>query len=436
MHISKKITTFAPQLNNHLHSNSKIMFGVDTLIKLFCCALLSLMAVQWIFFRILKIAKIKHLEDVPDARKIQKQPTPFLGGLAVFFGLSIGLILAACLFPEAKNLLPVLLCCTVMLYVGSIDDVLGINPGIRAIIEALTILGLIYSTNMCIDSFHGLWGIEAFSWYWGVPLTVFVGVGIINAFNMIDGVNGLSSLLCIACSSLLGAIFYKMGDPADAALAFCFAGALATFAVHNIFGRKSCMFIGDGGTMVMGLLVSWFVIRIMSHQGLANNQMDALGMNTIAMLLAVVCVPVFDTLRVMFTRIARRKSPFAPDKTHLHHLFIELGYSHIFTSLMEVLLGVLVTLIWYLSYKVGLNIEMQLYIVLAAAFLIIGGTTAVLSYCIAHEDIKKRIYDQSTKSHPKDTKWWCYIRQLVDYRAFELDQDVEEYEHKKTKFNN
>ncbi len=411
------------------------MPGFDTIIKLFCCAFVSLIAVQWIFFRILKIAKIKHLEDVPNARKLQKQPTPVLGGIAVFFGLTLGIILAVILFPEAKSLLPVMLAAMVMLYIGSIDDVLGISAWVRALIEALTILGLIYGSGMCIDSFHGLWSIHSFSWGWGIPLTIFVGVGLINAFNMIDGVNGLSSMVCIVCALFLGTIFYKMSDPADAALAFCFAGSLVTFSMHNIFGRKSCMFIGDGGTMVMGLLVSWFVIRIMSSQGLANGQMDMWGMNTIAMLLAVVSVPVFDTLRVMFMRIIHKKSPFNPDKTHLHHLFIALGYSHIFTTLSEVTLGVVVTLSWYLSYKLGMNLEWQLYITVIAAFLFIGGTTASLLYCTSHEQVKNRIYQKASLSHPKDTRWWYYVRQLMDYRAYDVDQDFEENGYKKNKFS-
>lgn len=411
------------------------MPGYDTILKLFCCAFASLIAVQWIFFRILKIAKIKHIEDIPDARKLQKEPTPVLGGLAVFFGLTIGLIFASILFPETRNLLPVLLACTVMLYIGSIDDILGISAGVRAIIEALTILGLIYSSGMCIDSFHGLWGISSFSWYWGVPLTVFVGVGLINAFNMIDGVNGLSSLVCIVCALFLGTIFYKMADPADAALAFCFAGSLMTFSMHNIFGRKSNMFIGDGGTMVMGLLVSWFVIRIMSCEGLANNQMDAIGMNVIAMLLAVVSVPVFDTVRVMFMRIAHKKSPFVPDKTHLHHLFISLGYSHIYTTIVEVLLGMLVTITWYLSYKLGLNVEWQLYVTILGAILFIGGTTISLLYCNSHEEIKTRLYNKNMQSHPKDSRWWYYVRQLMDYRVDEINQTGDNA-YKKSKFNN
>lgn len=410
------------------------MYGFDVIFKLFCCAFVSLLAVQWIFYRILTIAKLKHIEDIPDARKLQKQPTPVLGGIAVFFGLSVGLILAAIFFPMTRNLLPVILACLVMLYIGSIDDVLGISAGTRALIEALTILGLIYSSGMCIDSFHGLWGVHTFSWYIGVPLTVFVGVGLINAFNMVDGINGLSSLICIACALFFGTIFYKMADPADAALAFCFAGSLVTFSMHNIFGRKSCMFIGDGGTMVMGLLVSWFVIRVMSSEGLANNQMDQVGMNVIAMLLAVVSVPVFDTLRVMCMRLAHKKSPFVPDKTHLHHLFIALGYSHIFTTIAEVVLGILVTATWYLSYKLGLNLEWQLYITIAGAFLFIGGTTMLLLYCNAHESIKTRLYQKNIQSHPKDSRWWYHVCQLMDYRVPDIEPDFEENSRKKNKF--
>lgn len=410
------------------------MYGFDVIFKLFCCAFVSLLAVQWIFYRILTIAKLKHIEDIPDARKLQKQPTPVLGGIAVFFGLSVGLILAAIFFPMTRNLLPVILACLVMLYIGSIDDILGLSAWARALIEGVTILGLIYSSGMCIDSFHGLWGVHTFSWYIGVPLTVFVGVGLINAFNMVDGINGLSSLICIVCALFLGTIFYKMADPADAALAFCFAGSLVTFSMHNIFGRKSCMFIGDGGTMVMGLLVSWFVIRVMSSEGLANNQMDQVGMNVIAMLLAVVSVPVFDTLRVMCMRMARKQSPFVPDKTHLHHLFIALGYSHIFTTIAEVILGILVTATWYLSYKLGLNLEGQLYITIAGAFLFIGGTTVLLLYCNNHEPIKQRLYEKNSQSHPKDSQWWYHVCQLMDYRVPDIEPDFEENSRKKNKF--
>lgn len=116
-------------------------------------------------------------------------------------------------------------------------------------------------------------------------------------------------------------------------------------------------------------------------------------------------------------------------------MFIGLGYSHIFTTLSEVLLGILVTLVWYLSYKLGMSLEWQLYIEVGAAVIIIGGVSFALSYCTSHEQIKQRIYQKASRSHPKDTRWWYHLRQLLDYRAYDADRKFEENGYKKNKFN-
>ena len=99
-----------------------------------------------------------------------------------------------------------------MLYIGTIDDIEGLSPLYRIIMEILAVLVLIYGSGMCIDNFNGLWGINQIPWAIAVPLTVFAGVGIINAINMIDGVNGLSSGICIDCSLYFGANFFHLGD--------------------------------------------------------------------------------------------------------------------------------------------------------------------------------------------------------------------------------
>ena len=143
----------------------------------------------------------------------------------------------------------------VMLYTGALDDIIGLAPKTRFIIEILVILGMILSTGICIDSLHGLWGVDDFSWWIGVPLTVVAGVGIINAINMVDGVNGLSSGLCITYCVLFGTLFVVIGDIPNAVLAFVMGGALVPFFIHNVFGDRSRMFIGDAGTMVMGIMM-------------------------------------------------------------------------------------------------------------------------------------------------------------------------------------
>ena len=203
-------------------------------------ALFAFFSVNWIYFKILKVAFEKRLVDNPDARKLQKRPIPVVGGLAVFFGILSGILAAsAYLFffvPNfsANGLLPVICAMSVMIYTGAMDDILGLSPKSRFVIEIASILALIFSTGLCVDTFHGMWCVDYISWWIAVPLTVFAGVGIINAINMIDGVNGLSSGLCIMCCALFGFAFVKAGDVENAVLAFTMAAALLPFFVHNV----------------------------------------------------------------------------------------------------------------------------------------------------------------------------------------------------------
>lgn len=389
----------------------------------------SLVSVNWIFMKILSIAKRKGLVDNPNARKLQKTPVPVLGGLAVVFGLLLGVAtyFAICKYlgvttiTLGASLLPVMLCCSIMLYVGSLDDILGLTAKSRLVIEVLTMLLLIFGSGLCVDSLHGLWGVYDFSWWIAVPLTVFAGVGIINAYNMVDGVNGLSSGLCISCSVILGFISYGRQDLADSALAFCFAASLVPFWFHNVFGKRSRMFIGDGGTMVMGLLVSWFMIRVLSSHNsetlvkLADNGCE-LGL--VAMMLAVACVPVFDTLRVMTGRILKGQSPFNPDKTHLHHVFIAIGVSHSVTALCEIAINLLVCVVWYLTYKMGAGIDIQLYVVVLAAMFLVWGMFFFLNR-IAYKYPNSRLYKLARATHLGHTNWWISFQNWLDKGAYE-----------------
>lgn len=409
---------------------------MNVTLQLAVAALMSVIAVNWIFMKVLKVAKVKGLVDNPDARKLQKTPVPVLGGIAVFFGLLFGLLTFAgtsflvhgfdpLVVTKGSSLVgigPVLLGCSIMLYIGALDDIMGLTPKARMLVEVLVLLGVIYGTGMCIDSFHGLWGVDVFSWWLAVPLTVFAGVGIINAYNMVDGVNGLSSGLCMACSCILGAVFFKCGDVSNATLAFCFAGALVPFYVHNVFGKRSKMFIGDAGTMVMGLLVSWFIIRVLSSQNQMMTQVskDGRKLCLVAMMLAIASVPVFDTLRVMTARVMRGVSPFSADKTHLHHIFIATGVSHLITGLSELAINLIVVLIWLASYRCGLCIDCQLYVTIAAAVVLVWGTYIFLHYQEKHNTKAfARFNRMSRVTHLGNKRWWQRLQKMIDKGEYE-----------------
>ena len=286
--------------------------------------LVSAFTTKWAFKKVLKIAVEKNIVDNPDARKIQRVPVPVLGGMAVYFGI-VSALACAGIVNDISPLFEIGCVMTLLLLLGTIDDIISLSPVKRFIIEVFAVLALIYTNQYSINNFHGLWGIYEIPHWIAVPLTVIACVGIINAINLIDGVNGLSSGYCIMACLIFSILFSLSGDMISASLAIISVGSLIPFFLHNVFGRRSKMFIGDGGTLLMGAILSSFVINILKTGSIISTSLpDNFGL--VPFVLAVFTIPVFDTLRVMALRIIRKTSPFHPDKTHLHHLLLDLHF--------------------------------------------------------------------------------------------------------------
>lgn len=332
---------------------------------------ISLLLVLWIHPRLVKIALMKEIVDCPDARKLQRRPVPVLGGVAVFFGIVCGVGVVGTL-EGTSGLFSVTVAMMIMLYTGTMDDILDLSPSLRFLIEICAVLLLFFVGGYCIDDFHGLWGLGVVPFAVALPLTLFAAVGIINAINLIDGVNGLSSGYGILSSLIFGVLFYSVGDTKMALLAAVTCGSLIPFFLHNVFGRYSKMFIGDGGTLVLGVVLSVYVTATLRHDSVAALYV-APDIGLIPFTLAVLAVPVFDTLRVMSTRIRKGRSPFSPDKTHLHHMFIELGCSHAMVTLAILLLNASVVVVWGTAALLGASIAVQLYLVVALGLVITFG---------------------------------------------------------------
>ena len=375
-------------------------------------SLIAFACTCWIYPYILKVAKTKNIVDNPDARKLQRVPIPVLGGLTVVFGVLSG-IMGFTLFGETFSLFPVFSSVFIILIIGLMDDMISLSPKVRFVVEIILVLFLINTTGYQVNNFHGLWGLNQIPNYLSVPLTVFACVGIINAINLIDGIDGYSSGYSIVSCLLFGVMFYELGNIQMVVLAAIVAASLLPFFLHNVFGKYSKMFIGDAGTLSLGIIFSVFVSAILSTSSIQGNIDSNLGL--IPFTLSVLCIPVFDTLRVMSTRIVRGKSPFSPDKTHLHHLFIELGYSHIGTTLSIIALNLFVVLCWFVAYKCGASIDVQLYIVLA-----LGTFVTFIFYPLVKKHIKNdtALYRSLNKigssTHVKRKGFWLFAQELAD----------------------
>lgn len=375
--------------------------------------MVAFLVVLWIFPKVLAVALQKNIVDNPDARKLQKRPIPVLGGMAVFFGLTFGFVIAM-MFADCAELFPVFAAMTIMLYMGTLDDIMGLSPALRFVVEIAVMTMMVIISRCAINDFHGLFGLEVIPMWVAVPLTVFATVGIINAINLIDGIDGLSSGYCVMACLMFCVMFYHVGHESMVILTAVATGAMIPFFFHNVFGKTSKMFIGDGGTLVMGTMMATFVLQVLDAQSPCA-ELRASNIGLIPFTLAVLSIPVFDTLRVMLSRLSRGVSPFHPDKTHLHHIFIEIGCSHPATFVAILTLNSLVVLTWWVLVVQGFSVDVQLYVVVAMALLFTFGLYAFISYHITRKTrINTLLLRVGELSHIERKGVFHWLRETVD----------------------
>ncbi len=327
------------------------------------CILFSAVMVAMVHPILVKIAVIKSIVDNPNVRKLNKKPIPVLGGVGVFFGIFMTICML-CFLYDCTPLFIMIMAMLIMLFTGVADDILNLSAKRKFVLQILAV-ALLMANGYLIDDMHGLFGIHALPGYVAYPLTLIAGIGIINAINLIDGVDGLSSGYGMVTSAICGIFFTVHHYMAFAMLSWIIVGALFPFFVQNVFGRKFKMFIGDGGSLVLGVVFFGFVINILKADLPVTRSPYAVSFT-----LSVLAIPVFDTLRVMTSRILCGRSPFSPDKTHLHHLFIKMGFSHAMTTLLIICLNLTIVLLWALTvFVIPVSPTWQFVIILAACLL-------------------------------------------------------------------
>ena len=373
---------------------------------------------------VLGFARRHHIVDNPDARKLQRFPVPVMGGTAVFAGILFATFVATFFF-SFELLGPCLLAMAFMYVVGTWDDISELRAQTRFLLEIILVWGIIISTRHYIDHFFGLWHLNVMSGVYGVPLSILAGVGIINAVNLIDGVDGYSPAFGMMACSCFAYCFYAAGDTTMGSLSIICAGALMPFFLHNVFGRRSKMFIGDGGTLMLGTAMTIFVFNVLSTEGhCAHFEKD--GMGLIPFALAVMSVPVFDTLRVMSTRMYRGLSPFHADRTHLHHLYIEMGFSHVGAAISIVTTNLLTVMLWLLSWKLGASIDTQFYIVVFLSFMSTFGFYWFIKWNKKHDTpFYAFCCRMGEHTHLERKGSWLFIQRMVDMNVFGIGKKTE-----------
>ncbi len=262
---------------------------------------------------VIHYARKKQLFDEPGSRKKHTEKVSSLGGIGIFIAwlISAGMILA----PQAGNTLVAFALVLPLFALAIIDDIYSVGVTTRLVFQALTAV-LASDLGFEIQLIENAWMVN-------LGITVFVIMATINAFNLIDGINGLSGTLGTVASLAFGGFFYTHGQEELALVSFAYAGALLGFLRYN-FGQKAKIFMGDNGSMVLGYFMALMAIATIK---IGHTEAGDLA-GSIQLSIGIMALPVVDMTKVFIGRVLGGKSPFYGDRSHVHHLFVDNGFSH------------------------------------------------------------------------------------------------------------
>lgn len=311
---------------------------------------------------IVEMSHAKGLAALPNDRASHNKPTATLGGIAIFAGF----IFASLLFPPFGSLMEmryIVAGVLLMFFIGMKDDIFVIAPLNKLVAQIVAAIIIVDFANIRLTSLHGFLGITDLNYHCSLYLTIFVVIVIINAFNLIDGIDGLAAAIGIVCSVTFGIWFYLSGQFEFAFLTAALAGSLVGFLWFNLFGKKNKIFMGDTGSLVLGFLIAVFAIQF------NQSNLQIYGYYHInaspAVSFAILIIPLYDTIRVFIIRISRKQSPFKADKTHVHHKLLQLGFSHAKSTTILVLANILFILLAFSLQKLGIILLMLITLTLS-----------------------------------------------------------------------
>lgn len=306
------------------------------------------------FPTILYVAKEKHLMDEPDSRSVHSNRTPTLGGIGIFVGLIVVMTIVGA-FLNTKVLLLVMGGLTILFFLGLKDDLTVLSAGKKFIGQLFAASLLIVFTNTRIIGFSKILEIDVLPYWPSVIFTLFVYVLIINAYNLIDGVDGLAGTVALSISGVFAYLFVNTNELSLATMAIALCGCLLAFLRLN-FSKKNKIFMGDTGSMIVGFLLAFFTISFINKAQL--DEYSIYYRASPALAFALLFYPLIDTLRIFFIRVVIHKtSPFKADKNHIHHRFIRSGYSHLMTTILISSINVVVICIAFNLLHLNLNTQ-------------------------------------------------------------------------------
>jgi UDP-GlcNAc:undecaprenyl-phosphate/decaprenyl-phosphate GlcNAc-1-phosphate transferase len=295
------------------------MFFLTAILAFISATLITAISIP----RIIAVSVKKHLMDMPDdGRKQHRQPTPTLGGAGIYLSCILVASVANAFYPmESFSLL--LASVTLLFIIGLTDDLIGMSVYKRLLTQAAAATLIVIAGGVQIEHMGGLFGIQELPETASQIFSIFAMIIILNAYNLIDGADGLAGTVGIITAGTFSVLLFMNGAYPEALLALILAGALLGFLFYNV--EPARIFMGDGGSMMIGFLLAFLGVSVMQ----ANLITAPVWIPSVAVFVfAVLIIPMYDTLRSITLRVYHGRSPLSPDANHLHHVLQRFGYSH------------------------------------------------------------------------------------------------------------
>lgn len=306
---------------------------------------------------LIKVAVLKRLIDSPsEERKIHKRAVPTIGGIIIYaatlFSFSLWYNIDDLheydqIYESVKEFKILVATSLVLFFVGVKDDIIGTAPVKKLFANILVGLILVLMGDIRITGLHGVFGVNEIPLWGSIFLSLFTYIVVVNAMNLIDGVDGLAAGVGFIASSVFGTWFIFAGEYTLASLSFSLSGALLGFLIFNFSPAK--IFMGDSGSLIIGMFLCVLSIKLIEYP---ITRIDSfwVHISNPMLVIAALSYPLTDTLRIFIIRAAKGQSPFNADRNHLHHRLLDCGYSHIKTVVIIYIFSVITVGVSLLSY--------------------------------------------------------------------------------------
>lgn len=312
--------------------------------------------------KIIGVVEYRRLTDDPNGRSSHAMKTPTLGGVSFFYTLIFALffIRGRDGFDEAMYIIPGL---TILFIVGLKDDLVVISPGAKLIAQVFAVAFILANPSFTIDSLNGFLNINEIPYYLNLVIAGFMMLTIINSYNLIDGIDGLASVVGMVIMVIYTTIFYLSGEFFFALLAITMNASLMAFLGFNLSSDKK-IFMGDTGSLIVGFIISILTLKFLALKPADYTELPFLLENGPLIAISILIVPLFDTARVFAIRIANKKAPFSPDRNHTHHVLIDYwGLTHKQASFIIGCFNLLFVMLFIVLGSTAKNLGMSIMLV-------------------------------------------------------------------------